>query len=485
MNDIKKQIISFRNENLDNDNGSFSLITKNATQFPHLYSKDQRFELVDIVIGFDFGSSCTKIVLQAPYIGGRWAHIIPFIKYGYPGNKNLLPTKIYCNSNGVFSLTETDETICFDRLKTELIKNSDSPIVEKEIHLHSDLTPKILVIAYMAIALQEIRQWFLSMQSNIFSNNKIRWHLNIGIPSAGYNDLNLKKLFKEVAQIAWLLSTMLGKINIKKIQKIIDPDITGGIHFNCDINAEDINVIPEVAAEVVGYARSPLRDEGLHVLIDIGARTLDIASFMLHKKDGEDKYSILTADLDELGATIFNYNRFKALANELIQLAKKHNEDLITPIPTSITSYLQKFNTNERELIQEFYYKCKSLIAKTIRDLKQNRDPNSDRWKTGLPIFLCGGGKDIALYRQALNEHNIWLQQYTNIKELLIKEIPMPENLRAENLNRKDYHRFAVAYGLSFPSYDIGEIKPPQEIEHIQRSEQKDHSDRFVPKEYV
>ena len=171
MNDIKEQILSFRNENLDNDNGSFSLMTKNATQFPHLNSKDQRFELVDIVIGFDFGSSCTKIVLQAPYIGGRWAHIVPFNKCGYPGNKNLLPTKIYCNSNGIFILTETDETICFDKLKTELIKNSDKPIVAKGSQLYLDLTPKILVIAYMANALQEIRQWFLSTQSNIFSNN--------------------------------------------------------------------------------------------------------------------------------------------------------------------------------------------------------------------------------------------------------------------------------------------------------------------------
>lgn len=83
-----------------------------------------------------------------------------------------------------------------------------------------------------------------------------------------------------------------------------------------DISPEDINVIPEVAAELVGYARSSLRETGLHVLIDLGARTLDIASFILHNRDGDDRYSILTADLEELGATLCDYHRFKALANE-------------------------------------------------------------------------------------------------------------------------------------------------------------------------
>lgn len=485
MNDIKKQILSFRNENFDNDNGSFLSITKNATQFPHLNSKDQSSEPVDIVIGFDFGSSCTKIVLQAPYIGGRWAHVVPFNKCGYPGNKNLLPTKIYCDCNGIFIFAEIDKAICFDRLKTELIKNPNKDIIDKATELHFYLTPKILAIAYIANALREIRQWFLSTQSNIFSKNKIRWHLNIGIPSAGYNDFKLKKLFKEIAETAWLLSTESGKIKIEKIKKMIDSDSGRMLKFKGDIDPEDIYIIPEVAAEVVGYARSPLRDEGLHVLIDIGARTLDIASFILGKKNGDDKYSILTADLDELGATICDYHRFKALANELIRLAKKHNQDLIAPIPASITSYLQKFNTNEVELIQDFYMKCKTLISKTIRDLRKNKDPKSDRWKTGLPIFLCGGGKSINLYTEALEEINSWLLHYTNSKGLIIRKIPKPENLKVENLANEDYHRFAVAYGLSFPSYDIGEIKPPQDIEDVECEKPKDYSDRFVAKEHV
>lgn len=181
-----------------------------------------------------------------------------------------------------------------------------------------------------------------------------------------------------------------------------------------DISPEDINVIPEVAAELVGYARSSLRETGLHVLIDLGARTLDIASFILHNRDGDDRYSILTADLEELGATLCDYHRFKALANELIRLAQVHNEALIAPIPASINSYTQTFNTDERVIIQDFYRKCKNLISKIICDLRKNRDPNSDRWNTSLPIFLCGEGKNIDLYKQVLDENHAWLLHNTN-----------------------------------------------------------------------
>ena len=45
--------------------------------------------------------------------------------------------------------------------------------------------------------------------------------------------------------------------------------------------------------------------------------------------------------------------------------------------------------------------------------------------------------------------------------------IPKPENLKAEGLHPRDYHRLLVAYGLSFPYDDIGIIVPPSELGDI------------------
>ena len=66
---------------------------------------------------------------------------------------------------------------------------------------------------------------------------------------------------------------------------------------------EQVDVVPEIAAEVVGYARSKHRREGLHVMVDVGASTIDICGFVLHAADGEDgdQYHLLTALVKRLG----------------------------------------------------------------------------------------------------------------------------------------------------------------------------------------
>ena len=60
-------------------------------------------------------------------------------------------------------------------------------------------------------------------------------------------------------------------------------------------------IIPEIAAGAVGYALSDLRREGLHVMVDIGASTVDVCSFLLHEKEGNDRYSLLISRCSETG----------------------------------------------------------------------------------------------------------------------------------------------------------------------------------------
>lgn len=67
-----------------------------------------------------------------------------------------------------------------------------------------------------------------------------------------------------------------------------------------------------------------------------------------------------------------------------------------------------------------------------------------------------------------------------------IKEIPKPDNLEAEELRSHEYHRLAVAYGLSFQFDDIGIIVPPSEIDDVppDRSN-KNYIDKFISKDQV
>jgi hypothetical protein len=46
-------------------------------------------------------------------------------------------------------------------------------------------------------------------------------------------------------------------------------------------------------------------------------------------------------------------------------------------------------------------------------------------------------------------------------------ELPKPDNIDAPKLGSAEYHRLAVAYGLSFSAMDLGKIVPPEAVTDI------------------
>ena len=68
-----------------------------------------------------------------------------------------------------------------------------------------------------------------------------------------------------------------------------DPDLSG------------VEVFPEIAALVVGYARLRRRREGLHVMVNVGPSTIDVCGFGLRDHDGDDRYSLYTVLVERIG----------------------------------------------------------------------------------------------------------------------------------------------------------------------------------------
>ncbi len=471
--------------NNSGQHAGIALLRKNATQLHPVENKNLINKHHDVVIGLDCGTSCTKAVIHLPYLAGKRALLVPFEEDGHESNRHFLPSHLYIDISGKCSLSHCKNSIVFTKLKSALLSDERDEIFKKN---DTTLNYRAIVISYLAIVLQEVRNWFLKNHYQLISDGKIRWHLNLGIPTAGYKDEDQKQLFKEVATTAWQVSTLFENININKVMKLIN-SLKGEFVLH-DIHPDDINVIPEVAAQVVGYARSSLRETGLHVLIDIGSRTVDIASFILYQKEGEDQYSILTAALEDLGVLMLDLNRLKGLStllsNELQKQWRERNSDPIKPIPEEISHYIPKINSDDEFYIDgEFYKSCQKLFSKTISDLKKNRDPHSDRWRNGLPIFICGGGKEIKIYEKALREAESILIRSFYMKGLDLRDLPKPENLTGDYLTKQNYHRFSVAYGLSFPPDDIGQINQPGEIGDILKASEPACSINYPLKEYT
>ncbi len=440
------------------------MLTQTATQFRDVNSST----ICDVVVGLDFGTSCSKVVLQSPYFADRRAMLVCFGDHGHPINNHLLPTRLFYDAQGNCSLSVSANSFCATGLKLKLLLDSDSAESLSDFMV----SPRTLTIAYIALVLRLAKSWFIKTQSSIYGHFSIRWHFNIGIPSPGYDDLKLKELFRSIAIDAWRFSLDDNPVSLAKIWRHLGGDFKLGQKLNIDPG--DIQVLPEIIAEVLGYVKSHAREDGLHVLIDIGASTIDISGFTLGDHKGEDRYAFLTSDLAHLGAYKCHQERVRLVKEHLhrwfAHLAGR--QDLILPIVSSLSEYFPKlddFGSNaEREVLDEFYWRCRSLIHRTLKSLRQDRDPRSEKWQIGLPIFLCGGGKYLRIYRQVLDDINEFWKTSMNTQGLDIRNLPRPnDKLVAESLDEQNFDRFAVAYGLSFPYYDVGEIKPPGSIENI------------------
>jgi hypothetical protein len=139
------------------------------------------------------------------------------------------------------------------------------------------------------------------------------------------------------------------------------------------------------------------------------------------------------------------------------------------------------FSDSDREFCKD----CSLLLRRIVGVTKRRRNPLSAAWKSGLPVFLCGGGSQIELYKDAIKDAFSALKPM-GIQGFSYVSLPKPENLETEDIPPRDYHRVAVSYGLSFSDLDIGEIIPQKELDDIEELKTvRDFQSIFVDKDKV
>lgn len=409
--------------------------------------------IMDVIIGLDFGSSMTKVAVRTPYLHGGRALLVPLSSTPKSSSDFLFPSALWRDSSGACSLQKLAESRCFSDLKVKLLDNPQS------------VEAQALSTTYLALVLRRAQTWFRSDQRALSNRASLRWVFNLGIPSSGYDDAPNREGFRKVFAAACVLSgtqypLTLGASRAALSERREQPD--------------NIEVVPEVAAEVAGYARSPRRGLGLHMIVDVGATTLDICGFILRESDGEDCYSLLATSVKRLGAYQLHIHRLSELrtrgAPEVhfpsISIADPHSR-----IPQFVREYVdgQSFPRNDLEAIDDNWRTlCAESVHRILVALKSARDPNSPRWKDGLPVFLCGGGGHLRPYTGANNQAWSRFERNYSAAGFRLMTLSRPEALATSEVAAVDYHRFAVAYGLSFDALDIGKIDPPHQIGDVE-----------------
>ncbi|OEU65975.1 MAG: hypothetical protein BA863_02585 [Desulfovibrio sp. S3730MH75] len=445
----------------------------------------------EVVIGFDFGTACSKVVLQDRQL--KKAFAVPFERYGSRNNKYLIPSDLYVYSDGKLSLSPGGKKIY--NLKLSCVQTPELKL-KKDIAAGFDATAFDMSAAYVGLVLREIREWFDRTKSKDYKHIHIDWQLNIGMPSRSYDDERLYRTIKRMALTGWNL-TISGKDEfyidgVKEADKISLNQMEVN-SFDADkgqLHPEIVDPVPEIIAEVIGYAHSQLRHNGMYLLADIGASTMDVSTFILFDREEEDFYSILHAEVERLGAFILHHHRIKELEKifEDKFLKLKDACDGISPLPR-FDQYLPSLNENDKQVFSEanknFLCKCSRLIRRVVGTTKKRRNPLASEWGNGLPIFLCGGGSQVELYKNMIKDVEDKLKQ-TGFGGFNIKILPRPDNLDAYDIPPSDYHRIAVSYGLSHSEIDLGKIIPQRDMDDFTCEHSVvDVDKRFVDKDMV
>ena len=455
-----------------------------------------------IVIGFDLGTSCTKIVVQDTVL--KKASAVSFDELGGVKNPYLLSTKISIDDDGNFSLDREGASI--DALKIKFLKGPDELIGPFN---GLSLTAVEAVSAYIGLSLQEVKAWFWKEKLSDYKEVNIDWQLNIGMSSRSYDDHTLRYQMQRVALAGWNLSlTKSDQINISDVKRAVDTASYQLSENSFDeqvhqLHPDNVCPIPEIIAQVIGFARSPMRQDGMYLMVDVGASTMDVSNFIIHKHDDEDSYTILVSEVEKLGVSILH--NFRIInAEETIEeycgpdKASKFRREALSTIhlacdgiepPPKIEAYfpalpkaaLKKIS----EFDDEFTMVCSRIVRKVIKESMFTKNPYSTAWQNGLPVFLCGGGSKLSTYKKIIRIAQERMAS-TDFVGFDLKQLPKPANLETMDIPARDFHRMSVAYGLSFPWIDIGEIIPPRSIEDLVLNKQiRNIGEYFIDKDMI
>ena len=393
--------------------------------------------MISVRIGIDFGTSFTKAAVRA-------AGQVFFIDWsGVLSSEQsfFLPGEISFEPDGAASLGRSETAI-------KSITGLKIPFLTEE---KPDSNTYGSAIVYLALVLRYIRAWLYHHQKNLFETRKIAWEINIGSPTNPWTKSAIVNRYNRAVKVAWALSKYDENDNILKKVDLLQN------HLNqADIeDLDDVFVLPEFVAQIAGHVNSTQSKDGLHLLVDIGAGTVDIAAFNIYRKrEDVTRYPIFSGAIVSLGTHLLTAYRLSVSDSHINEW-----ED-VDGIPTK-NNLINNYGLDPLKLGQmdnAFEYCLASKVGQLLRYTKQIRYSQASEWKKGMRVFLAGGGSLCSIYKSAISR----AFSDINVKPIYLV-LPVNEDLHGQ-IDDKTFHRLSVAFGLTYDAESIGKIYDPKSI---------------------
>lgn len=370
------------------------------------------------IIGFDFGTSSLKVAYRQPYVADDPVAVLPVPKELRSANHPGLWQSVvwFHPQKKTFSLYPEVGAIALDGFKTGLIAGNGwkaMPQSAKVTRAEAATAFLTLQFAYI-VGAYSIEQPLHPVGGEHFAL------INIGIPVAVRDDKRAFAEFSRLVSAAYALAPDAGSLHLDRLKQEL---ASAPIKL-----PEFLQLVPELTAAIAGYAADPMVQLGAHILVDVGASTLDIVAFNLQ---AQLRAAVFTAGVDLFGAGALQIARAGGINDSDFARACSH-------------------------LFDEVYGKAKA----------DNRAPSLfkpgplGRGDKPVQLVITGGGCDTDIHTRFIN----FLPQENVLGAIPFKRpAPPPKILKEPG----DQSRLLLAYGLTRDITELHELRLPSEIEDI------------------
>jgi hypothetical protein len=405
---------------------------------------------VDLVLGVDLGTSCTKVVIGDPGWKDR-SFAVPFGTSKDIANW-LFPTRYGAETN----------------LKMRLMDDPDSEKVRD------------ILACYLAGVIRHSCSWFVGNSPPDYRRKEICWSLNLGFPEKRVTASTLAAAYRQVASVAVALASQPEEPSLAVAKRFRE----GNVQAARVGSPWRIELYPEIAAQLAGYINSPYRRRGNLILVDVGAGTLDVSTIILHGNAEQDVVSFHFCEVELLGALRLCAARADALSAidpRCLKFPLEHFQDGSRPVPDALGEMVERSSPRLEKAFQsvssDFADRviraaliCLTQFRCSQKEIHQSK--NFDPWGSNLRFFLTGGGSRSLFYRRALADgpleqalapftrwHREAKQRKKDRQGLVLEPLPLPAKL--ENFPsalRAEFDRLSVAYGLAYGGENLSRV---------------------------
>ena len=425
------------------------------------------------VVGIDYGTCFTKVVLQEENVG-----VIEVVRD--PTGEILHPSLIGYEKGILYGPQAVNASNVLPYLK--MLAAEKGPAGTGTL-VFSDEVQALQERPNWADALHGMLAWYFlhvvdrvrsHLQENRLGSRRFddspsgsgdQLSINLGIPEvhaeSGTEQIMVSALRTAVSVHARQITTPPSSIPLDEWLEICSGAMSSTSHQD---TSDLIQGYPEVAAGIQAVLRSPNAADGIYITVDVGGGTVDMNVFRRSTPAGSRIPMDTSEQLGCYGSDVSPWGAERRSSDTVPFAGIPRLEGIAESTwgfdPVSIQDWSEGYR------IQIAQVKAFALIKQP----NYGRPPTRRTYDDAL-VYMWGGGASVSDYRSIL------VQMLGDlIQNPVIRNLPVPAQLR-EVAADAEPTRLAVAFGLSHNPMNLSKIRPPDAFTEIPRPKTR----RFFP----